>query len=48
MTTEQLNNLFTELSFKPGEEYIFNEIKSILLTNGRIIVPNYLYMRFIV
>ena len=48
MITEQIKNVFDELNFEENKEYLFTEIKAIILNNGRIIVPNYLYNRFII
>jgi hypothetical protein len=48
MVTEQIKNVFEELNFEENKEYLFTEIKAIILNNGRIIVPNYLYNRFII
>ena len=48
MVTEQIKNVFDELNFEENKEYLFTEIKAIILNNGRIIVPNYLYNRFII
>ena len=48
MITEQIKNVFDELKFEENKEYLFTEIKAIILNNGRIIVPNYLYNRFII